>query len=278
MRLAIVAAFAVCAFTSNASAQSREFSRTVQLDPDGALRVVGTKGSMRITSWDQPRVEIRARIERPEDVDEAYATRAVEATRIEVTGDSHSVSVLSDYSNVPTRDGRGHWGDRRVPPVHYEIRVPRRIRLNVDSDRGPVAVSGIEGTADVVVDRGELEVHDVTGDLRVEIDRGERSRIDGVRGSLRVEADRTNLHVDAHALDRESRIGIDRGEIELQVPQGQRLTVRTDISRRGEFHTDFPVQWTSSDPRRSEGRINGGGTELFLESDRATIELRRKRD
>jgi hypothetical protein len=186
--------------------------------------------------------------------------------------------VLSDYRNVPSRHERGRWDDRAVPPVHYEIRAPRRINLNVDSDRGPVAVSGIEGTADIVVDRGELDVRDVAGDLRVEIDRGEHSRIEGVRGSLRLEADRTNVDVDAHALDRDSRIEIDRGEVELRVPEAQRLTVRTDISRRGKFHTDLPVQWMSSDPRRSEGHINGGGAELFLESDRATIELRRRRD
>jgi hypothetical protein len=278
MRSALRVALALFALSTSAAAQSREFSRTVDLDPGGSLRIVGTKGSMRITSWDEPRVEIHARIERPEDVDDDYATRAIEATTIEVTGDRHTVSVLSDYRNVPSRHERGRWDDRAVPPVHYEIRAPRRINLNVDSDRGPVAVSGIEGTADIVVDRGELDVRDVAGDLRVEIDRGEHSRIEGVRGSLRLEADRTNVDVDAHALDRDSRIEIDRGEVELRVPEAQRLTVRTDISRRGKFHTDLPVQWMSSDPRRSEGHINGGGAELFLESDRATIELRRRRD
>jgi hypothetical protein len=131
---------------------------------------------------------------------------------------------------------------------------------------------------DIVIDRGELELRDATGDIRVEIDRGERSRIEGVRGSLRLEADRTDLDIVAEALDRDSRIEIDRGEIELTIPEAQRLTVRTDLSRRGGFHTDFPIQWTSADTRRSEGHINGGGTELFVESDRATIELRRRRN
>jgi len=278
MRSAIASALSVLLLASAANAQSREFSRTVELNPGGTLRVVGGKGSMRITSWAEPRVEIRARIARPDDVDADYAARAVEATKIEVTGDRHSVSVVTDYSAVPTIEGRNEgWGDRREPPVHYEIRAPRRIGVNIDSDRGPVNVSGFEGAMDIVVDRGELELSDVAGDVTVEIDRGERSRIQGVRGSLRLEADRTNLDIVADALDRDSRIEIDRGEVELRIPEAQRLTVRTDISRRGGFHTDFPIQWTSADTRRSEGHINGGGTELFVESDRATIELRRKR-
>ena len=277
MRPAIGAAVALFLLGGSANAQSREFSRTVDLDSGGALRIEGAKGSMRITPWEQPRVEVRARIERPDDVDDEYGRRAVEATTIAVTGDRKAVSVISDYSAVPVLSGRRRWQDRREPAVHYEVRAPRRINLSVDSDRGPITVSGFEGTLDVVIDRGELELTDVAGDLRVEIDRGERSRIAGVRGSLRLEADRTDVDIDAQALDRDSRIQVDRGDVELRIPDAQRLTVRTDISRRGEFHTDFPIQWTSSDLRRSTGHINGGGAELFVESNRATIELRRRR-
>jgi hypothetical protein len=277
-RRTLAVAIAVFTVASPLAAQSREFSRTVNLEPGGRLRVVGSKGSIRITSWDQPRVEVKARIERPEDVDDDYAARAIEAARIEISGDSRSVAVVSDYEQVPVlRSGR-NWNDRRVPPIHYEIRAPRRIDLSVDSDRGPATLSGFEGSFDVVVDRGELAMRDITGDLRVEIDRGQRSRIEGVRGSLWLEADRTDLDVDAEALDRNSRIEVDRGDVEVRVSEAQRLTVRTDISRRGGFHTDFPIQWSSSDPRRSEGHINGGGTELVVESDRARIELRRRQD
>jgi hypothetical protein len=63
--------------------------------------------------------------------------------------------------------------------------------------------------------------------------------------------------------------------VELRIPADQRLTVRTDISRRGSFDSDLPIQWTSMDSRRSEGHVNGGGPELFVESDRARIGLRK---
>ena len=262
---------------ATAAAQSREFSRTVDLQPGGALRIVGTKGSMRVTSWNEPRVEVRARIERPEGVDADYAARAVEATEIDVTGDAQSVTVATDYEQVPARSGFGRWGDRTVPPVHYEIRAPRRIRLSVSSDRGPADVSGFEGDFDIVTDRGELRLRDIAGDVRVEIDRGEHSRLEGVRGSLRLNADRSDVDIDAPALDRDSRIEIDRGDVELRVPEAQRLTVRTDISRRGDFSTDLPIEWSSPDIRRAEGRINGGGAELFVEADRARVDVRRRR-
>lgn len=276
MRPAPGAALAVALVSLTAAAQSREFTHTTRLDPGGALRVVGSKGSMRIASWDQPQVDIRATIERPDDVDEDYAARAVEATRIDVTGDSGSVTVRSNYDDVPVLSRRRRWGDRREPAIHYEVRAPRRLNLSIDSDRGPVTVAGFDGRVDLVIDRGELDLRDITGDLRVEIDRGERSHIAGVRGSLTLEADRTDLHIDTQGLERDSRVEIDRGEVELSLPEAQRLTVRTDISRRGDFRTDFPVQWLSMDPRRAEGHINGGGAELFVESDRARISLRKR--
>ena len=276
MRATIGLALASILTAGTAGAQVREFSRTMDLAAGGTLRVEGTKGSIRLTSWTEPRVEIRARIDRPKDVDEDYGRRAVDATRIDVTGDSRSVSVASNYDDVPTRDGRDGWSNRTVPAVHFEIRAPRNIALQIDSDRGPVTLSGFEGTFEITVDRGELELRDVSGVLRVDIDRGRTSRIERLRGSLRIDADRTNLNIDAEALDRDSRIEIDRGDVALRIPEGQRLTVRTDMSRRGRFRTDLPINWSSNDPRRSEGRLNGGGAELFLESDRANIELRRR--
>lgn len=281
MRLRSIPACAlVIACSGPAAAQDREFSRTVPLDSGGSLRVDGSKGSIRITGWDRPEVEIRARIEVPRREDADYAQRVVEATRIDVTGQGGWVTVATNYDGVPSRDGRtgreGGWSDRTVPAVHYEIRAPRRVALAVDSDRGPAAISGFEGRFDLVVDRGELHLSDVAGELRLEIDRGDRSRIDGFRGSLSIEADRTDLSIDAQALDRDSRIEVDRGDVEVHVPEGQGLTVHTDISRRGDFRTDFPIEWSTSDPRHSQGRINGGGTSLTVESDRATIELRRR--
>jgi hypothetical protein len=45
-------------------------------------------------------------------------------------------------------------------------------------------------------------------------------------------------------------IEIDRGHVELSIPKGQRLTVRTDISRRGRLKADFPISWMSAEPHQ----------------------------
>jgi hypothetical protein len=265
---------AVTLASSPVGAQDRQFTRTVDLQPSGTLAVEGDKGSITITSWDQPQVDIRARIELPDDVPAEYAQAVVDATKIEVTAGSGSVSVRTNHDDVPARTGIGRWGDKRVPEVHYQIRAPRRIDLRVNSDRGPTSLRGFEGTVDIVIDRGELDLQDAAGDIRLNIDRGEQSRLTNVRGSLTIEADRTDLRIEAGALERDSRIEIDRGEVDLRIAADQRLTVRTDLSRRGHFRSDLPIQWMSEDQRRSEGHLNGGGPQLYVESDRASVGLR----
>jgi hypothetical protein len=271
--LASIAGFACAA---PLAAQDREFSRTIDLPASGRLLVEGSKGSMQISSWDRPQVEIRARIELPPDEAASYAQQAVDATEIEVTTGSGSVFVRTNYDRVPTREGARGSGDRRVPEVHYVIRAPRRIDLSVDSDRGPASIRGFDGSLNIVVDRGELDLQDVSGDVRLEIDRGDESRLTDIRGSLSIDADRTDLRIEGAALERNSRIEIDRGEVDLRVAPDQRLTLRTDLSRRGRFRSDVPIQWMSMDTRQSEGHLNGGGPELFVESDRATISLRHR--
>jgi hypothetical protein len=275
-RSSAAAVLAVVFASSPGAAQDRQFTQIVDLQQSGTLRVEGNKGSMQISSWDRPQVEIRARIELPEDVPADYAQQTVDATGIDVTANSGSVSVRSNYDRVPTRSGVGDWGSKTVPAVHYEIRAPRRIDLRVDSDRGPAAIRGFEGTLDIVIDRGELNLQDAAGDVRLSIDRGEQSRLTNVGGSLTIEADRTDLRIEAAALERNSRIEIGRGDVELRIAADQRLTVRTDVSRRGNFSSDVPIQWMSEDRRRSEGHVNGGGPELFVESDRAAISLRQR--
>src|SRR4029434_887896 len=87
-----------------AAFQGREFRKTVEFVPGSELRFNTDKGSARLTSWDQSRVEIYARIEPPEQVDADYGRRAVEAARIEVFGDASSLTIRSNFEDVPYKD------------------------------------------------------------------------------------------------------------------------------------------------------------------------------
>ena len=112
-------------------AQTKNFNRTVDFTPGGDLRVNTDVGSVRLISWDRNQVEVVARIEarNDESVGADYMRRAVEATRIEITGDARSLTIKANYDDVPYAS---IWGGRNrvIPRIEWEIRAPRRSTLH----------------------------------------------------------------------------------------------------------------------------------------------------
>src|SRR5262245_64709592 len=97
-----MAIFVIAPLKFAAGIQSREFRKSVEFAPGSDLRFDTDKGSVRMTSWDQDRVEIYARIEPPEDVDAEYGGRAVEGARIDVSGDARSLPIRATFDHVPS--------------------------------------------------------------------------------------------------------------------------------------------------------------------------------
>jgi len=266
---------ALVALPAALAAQTRTFDRALDLDAGARLTLISEKGSVTLTSWDQERIEIHARIEAPSGVASDYAREAVDATEIEVTGDRRSLRIAPDYDKVPSERRWLGGESRTVPEVHFEIKAPRRLDLRLDVDRSETRLSGFEGRIDIVSDRGDIDASDLAGSLRLEVDRGDRVRFTGVSGSFDIEADRSDVRVAVAKLDDDSRVEIDRGEIELGVAAAQGLDLRADIERRADFDSDFPVTMRGSSDGRFEAAINGGGPRLTIHSERAPVRLRK---
>src|SRR5215211_1797734 len=87
-----------------AATQSKDFKKTVAVENGANFRLETDKGSVRLTSWDSNQVEIVARIDPPENESAEYQKRAVEAARIDVLGGGSSLTVRSNFDDVPSRD------------------------------------------------------------------------------------------------------------------------------------------------------------------------------
>lgn len=277
MRSLLVFAFATTLAVSAApvAAQSRTFDRTVSLRPGGSLTLKATLGSVRLIAWDKPEVQIHARIEASGRTDTTYAREAVEATKIDVSGEGDAVRIRSNYDDVPHNRG-SWWGDsQEIPAIHYEIKAPKKIDLTLDIDRSNAEVAGFDGRVAIDSDRSELGLRDITGELRVEVDRGGRSRFENVTGSFTIEGDRTDVDIAVAKLTDRARLELDRGEGRIRVGEHQSLTLRTEIERRGSFQSELPVDMRGGSSRSPEGTINGGGPMLTVIAHRAHVELRK---
>jgi hypothetical protein len=275
-RLLLLAGVVAVVCSPEVLAQSRSAEQTVRLSPGGSLSLHATKGSVRLLAWDRGEVEIKARIEAGDYLarDADYAQRAVDATKVEVTGEGDSVRIRSDYDDVPDREG--WWGSNRTTPeIHYEIRAPKRLDLTLEIDRSNSEITGFDGRMRIDADRSELRVKDVTGDLRVDIDRGGTSIFENVSGSFSLEGDRTDVDVDVAKLTDRGHLELDRGDARIRVSEQQPLTLRTDIERRGSFESDLPVRREGGTAESPEGTINGGGPTLTVVAHRAHVKLRK---
>jgi len=256
-------------------AQSKNFNRTVDFTPGGDLRINTDVGSVRLTSWDRNQVEVVARIEgrNNESVSADYMRRAVEATRIEVTGDARSLTIKANYDDVPYES---IWGGRNrvIPRIEWEIRAPSRANIDLDVDRSEAEVRGFEGRHNLHSDRTQLQAEDLSGEIRLNIDRGSESRLANLRGSLNIEADRTSLTFERLQLTGDSRVQMERGKLELRLAGSQGLNVSMNKERRSSFQSDFPITTGSFNDDRIEGAINGGGPRLTLHTDRTRVYLK----
>jgi len=267
------AVFAISPLTLTAATQNKEFRKTVEFVPGSDLRFNTDKGSVRLTSWDQSRVEIYARIEPPEYVDADYGRRAVEGARIEVFGDARSLTIRSNFDDVPYKDGEGH--SRSLPNIHYEIRAPRNLNLDLSADRCKVEAQGFTGRIRIDTDRTPVTANDLSGEIQIKMDRG-KATVTKFQGRLDLDTDRTDSQLQAVRIEGDSRLNVGRGECEMKIPDSQGLTLKSRLGRRERLYNDFGLTINGFNDRNNiEGVINGGGPRLTIQGDRGVVHLKR---
>lgn len=254
-------------------AEGKDFRKTTDFEPGGHLTLKIDRSKVNLDSWDRNQVDVFAHIEPPENVSEDYARRAVEAVRIEVYGDSHSMTVFANFDDVPYIY-RGRNQSRHLPHINFDIHAPRRLQLRAELDRSELALRGIEGDINLETDRTNLQARDLAGKLRLKMDRGDAT-VTGLRGALDVDTERTNVSLNRVQIDANSRLEARRGNIDLRVPQSQGLSIHASTGRREEFHTDLALTIQNMSRDRIEGTINGGGPELVVRTERGKVTLRR---
>ncbi len=271
---------------ATAAAQDRTFQQTMELQSGSRLALEAERGSVRLTSWDRQEAEILARIEPPPGVDADYAQQAVDGTTIEVRGNRRSVRIRTDYRGVPRL-----LGDRRVPRVHYEIRVPRQLDLDLEIDRAATTIEGFEGrllldldrsdldardlagTVTLQLDRGTLQASDLAGSIAIDLDRSGEVVLDGVRGGLQLDADRTDVTLRDLAIESDSAVEMDRGDLDVELAADRAVTVDAAGTRRSGLSIDLPGGSESRDGG-FRGDVNGGGPVLRIEADRGSVRVR----
>lgn len=239
----LVAAFAVLALAGPAHAapgvfdETEHVTRTVALQPGGTLRLKNFSGRVTITGTDQGEVVIDA------------VRRAPRSRLDRITLDIHTSG--SDVVVVDANRRDSSWWDfasgNNVVETDFDIRVPRRTRLDLQVFSSPVSVTGVDGPHKVHGFSSPIVLTDVTGSIRAHTFSG-------------------SVTIREKTWDADQTIDVDTfsGGIELHVPEAARGTI-TFNSFSGRLNSEMPLTMHSSSRRsvRAELGSGGGGTLRF---------------
>ena len=163
-----------------ALAESR-IEKNLRLDAGGEISVKTDLGSVRVRGTDQPGARIVI-TSRDEDLNDLLQFDFQERTR--------AVTVVARKRH--SFDGFFDLGRRRV---EWEIEVPSRTRVTVDTSGGAIRVSTLSSPAKLDTSGGGIEVRDHTGEVTAHTSGGSITLLH-VKGECRVDTSGGGIHAE----------------------------------------------------------------------------------
>lgn len=231
------------------AATERRVHKTANVAANGSVSIDTHNGTVVVNTWNQPTVDVQARIEPAE----FGSNDDVDKTEIKVTGSGSDVRIESDYTAVPTHIT---WFGvtRNLPLVHYTISMPATARLTVDDHNANVRVTGLQNDLRVTTHNGSVNVA-------------------GLAGAADIETHNGDITVAFARFDRNSSFETHNGGIDVKLPESARFRVNAS-GHHMDVDSQFPTVVTKSGDRYI-GDVNGGGAVLKVSTHNGSLRLRK---
>ena len=296
------AAFALggCSSMAGFDQATEDFHLSYTLQPGGQLDLANTNGSVEITGWDRPSLDVSGTKYGPD-------AERLKEIKVNVNAGGKNATITTD---IPKGDWHGSYG------VRYRIRAPRNIVLHqIETTNGAVTVEDLSGGGHIKSTNGKLALTYLTGDYRAETTNGAieiencsgLERADTTNGSVRghlkegaIEANSTNGTVDITVDNpRESkaikltttngsltlalaqfhsnavRVETTHGSVNLRLPDNTNARLRAETSMAS-IHNDLPLSSTEESSKHElRGQIGSGGPEIEASTNMGSIHIGR---
>ena len=248
--LLLAVAFAGCDMSlGNLTARAtEEWTRTYPLNPGGEVRIVNTNGRIDVEGVDGSTVEVRA---------ERIARGATEAAarellpRIVIKEDSKP-----DRVSLETERMSGIMIGVAFE-VRYHVRAPKSAAINVTNTNGAVLLTSLSGKVIAHTTNGGVTGRNLTGGLDARSTNGGVSIDLAAVGPERISLRTTN------------------GGVTLSLPETAKADLSASCTNGGINVSALDGLEVSDKSRRHlEGRLNGGGTPIEVETTNGGIRVR----
>ena len=248
--------------------QQKTFEDSISFKPVEALRLENLNGKIEVRTWEREEVRVRALIKATgrytEEVEEILGALKI---RIEQTDNR-----LEIYSDHPRKE----WGWGRSLSVSYELTVPKRIDLDLNTTNGSIEIGTVEGKIGANTTNGSIYIGTVEGQLRANTTNG-NVEIDGVQGSVSVRTTNGGIDVELTSSDGSEDLlyTTTNGSINISLPGDIKGNFEAKTTN-GHIETDFPISVRGKISGKTvKGDLNGGGdTNISIKTTNGSIYIR----
>lgn len=211
---------------------------------DGLQVDGGTNGGVTVEGWDRDEIRLRTKVWATA-ASEARAEALVAEIRVEV---SEGGRVRADGPDTGRRES---WG------VRYELSVPRRTDLDLETLNGGIAITQVEGELRFRALNGGVHLEGLAGDVEGRTTNGGLNVI--------LEGDRW----DGRGLDVETT----NGGVTLTVPEGYSAELETRTVN-GRIEVGFPVTVQGRIGREIHATLGEGGPPIRVATTNGGVRIR----
>lgn len=247
--LVAAAASGACelAFSELRANERDAWSRTYTLGADGQVEVRNTNGAIDVSSSTDGKVHVTAeKLARAATAEAAKDLLAKTSIREDVT----------DRSVRLTTETPPHGFFQGSVNVRYHVEMPAGASLKVVNTNGRITVADLSGSVEAETTNGGVEGRALAGSVRATTTNG------GIDVAV------SAVHQDGITLETTN------GGVTLEVPNASGAELSLQTTNGGIDTGALKVETSQSSRRRLEGRLNGGGPRVRIETTNGGVRVR----
>jgi hypothetical protein len=261
------------ALAANAETLKETFQKTFPLRAGEKVTLRNVNGGVIVEAWDRAEVQVVAEKE-VKAGDAELAKKAMSQIQIQA---GRSDGGLRIDTKLPKRgEGIFDWmfGREVNMNVKYRLRVPREVRLDVETVNGGLRLAGTRGDATMGTTNGGIEIEKAEGRLDLETTNGAIQVADSA-GSVEAETTNGGIEIELHDVSDgdDMSFSTTNGAVTLRLPRNIRVSLDAAVSN-GRVSSDFEVDGADErNRRRLVGDINGGGGRLVVRTTNGSVTI-----
>lgn len=229
-----------------------EWHKSYQLAANGRVEIDNTNGKIEVEPATGNTLDIVA-VKKAHGADDSAAKAALNQITI---AEDVSPSLVKIETKLPSTTGGFHMFGGGNLQVEYHVKVPAGAELHVSNTNGGIDITGVQGAVVAETTNGGIDARGVSGPIKAETTNG------GVDVDL------------ARLADAGVTLGCTNGAVSLRLPKDSKATISARVTNGGIDTGDLSIDASPDNTRRRfDGRLNGGGPKIQLETTNGAVSI-----